>query len=235
MAVAYSDIPAYLTYLLPHPTSSYTGFFCHPTPTLSYLILPHPTRDSSTILPRPTLSYPILPHPTSSYTGFFCQPTPTLSYLILPHATLYTTAILPHPTSSYTGFFCHPTPSYFILSHRTTSYPVLPQDEVGKLQVLPTQFYQPDTLPTLLNSPRVSSIKGFVFPISNNSRAVEECGQCVWLVELCWKDLEFQYTGMVTALDAREVWDNLSRVHAAQPTTTYHNLRCPTLACEHSD
>ncbi len=40
--------------------------------------------------------------------------------------------------------------------------------------------------------PRVSSIKGFVFPISNNSRAVEECGQCVWLVEVCWKDLEFQ-------------------------------------------
>ena len=64
--------------------------------------------------------------------------------------------------------------------------------------------------------PRVSSIKGFVFPISNNSRAVEECGQCVWLVELRWEDLEFQYTGTVTALDAREVWDNLSRVHAEQ-------------------
>ena len=59
--------------------------------------------------------------------------------------------------------------------------------------------------------PRVSSIKGFVFPISNNSRAVEECGQCVWLVELCWEDLEFQYTGTVTV-----VWDNLSRVHAEQ-------------------
>ena len=64
--------------------------------------------------------------------------------------------------------------------------------------------------------PRVSSNKGFVFPISNNSRAVEECGHCVWLVEVCWRDLEFQYMGTVTALDAREVWDNLSRVHAEQ-------------------
>ena len=111
MAVEYSDIPAYLTYLLPHPTSSYTGFFCHPTPTRSYLILPHPTLDSSTILPRPTLSYPILPHPTSSY------------WILLP---AYPYPVLPYPTPSYTLFYCHPTASYLVLHWMLLpSYPVL--------------------------------------------------------------------------------------------------------------
>ena len=62
----------------------------------------------------------------------------------------------------------------------------------------------------------VSSIKGFVFPISNDSRSVEECGQCVKLVELCWKDVAFQYKATVTALNAMEVWNSLRRVHAEQ-------------------
>ena len=62
----------------------------------------------------------------------------------------------------------------------------------------------------------VSSIKGFVFPISNDSRSVEECGQCVKLVELCWKDVAFQYKTTVTALNAMEVWNSLRRVHAEQ-------------------
>ena len=31
----------------------------------------------------------------------------------------------------------------------------------------------------------------FVFPISNNQRSNEECGQCVKKVELCWSDVDF--------------------------------------------
>ena len=122
MAVEYSDIPAYLTYLLPHPTSSYTGFFCHPTPTLSYLILPHPTLESSTSLPRPTLSYPSLPQPTSSYTGLFYP-----VYLILPHPTLYC-----HPTASYLVLHWILLPAYPVLLYPLPAYHILPRPGVGQ-------------------------------------------------------------------------------------------------------
>ena len=147
MAVEYSDIPAYLTYLLPHPTSSYTGFFCHPTPTRSYLILPHPTPDSSTILPSPTLSSPILPHPTSSYTASYLvlhwrllpsypvlfyptsQPTLPTSYHILPRPTLASSAILPlpGPTLSYPILHWILLPSYPVLLYPLPSYHILPR------------------------------------------------------------------------------------------------------------
>ena len=53
--------------LLPHPAPSYTGFYCHPTPShhsLPWMLLP---------------SYPVPPYPTPSYTVFYCQP--TASYL----------------------------------------------------------------------------------------------------------------------------------------------------------
>ena len=93
---------------LPRPTSSYTGFYCHPTP--SYLIPPPLLH--WILLP----SYPVLPYPPPPYyIGFYCHPTP--SYLI--------------PPPYYTGFYCHPTPSYLIpppLLHwiLLPSYPVLP-------------------------------------------------------------------------------------------------------------
>ena len=100
--------------------------------TQCYLIQPYPTLDFSTILHCPTLSYPILPGPTRSS----CLPCPTLSYPILPvrlpslpsptssNPMLHQILLL-HPTLSYftlTTSYLHPTLSYFIL---TTSYLVL--------------------------------------------------------------------------------------------------------------
>ena len=112
--------------LLPHPTPSYTGLYCHPTPahhslpwslvfcrpTLSYLLLPQPTLSSTAILPQPT----------SSYTGFFCHP--TSSYPVV-HSLSH--LITFYPTLSYTGLSCDPTLSYLILpSPKPTNYPILP-------------------------------------------------------------------------------------------------------------
>ena len=62
----------------------------------------------------------------------------------------------------------------------------------------------------------VSSIAGFVFPISNDNKSHKECGQCVRKVELCWNDEDFEYRATVIPLNAEEVWDTLSLVKAQQ-------------------
>ena len=88
---------SYPTAILPHPTSSYTAFFCHLTP--SYSILSHPTLPYPTHpTPHPTLSR----LPTQSYVVFYCHCTshPTLSYSILPHL-ITSYLVLPCPTLSY--------------------------------------------------------------------------------------------------------------------------------------
>ena len=106
----------------PQPTISYHAILPHRTP--SYLILPHPTPDSSV--------YPVLPYPTPSYHILSCHPSP--SYPILPqwHLTSPFTPILPRPTSSYpilpyptqshpsyTGCFSQPSYLIGILRHDT--------------------------------------------------------------------------------------------------------------------
>ena len=96
--------------LLPHPTPSYTGYYCHPTPShriLPWILLPsYPILHcillpSYHILPRPTLDSSILPHPTPSYLG--------LGLGLGLRLALSYTVFYCHPT---TGLFCHPTLSY---------------------------------------------------------------------------------------------------------------------------
>ena len=130
------------------PTSSYTGFHCHPT--TSYLVLHWLLLPSYPVLPYPSQSYLIQPHPTlystalltSSYTGSFCDS--TLYYLILPHLTTsYPVLLLSTPP--YVVFYCHPTldatPSYlsliFFLPHLTTAYPVAPSYPILHCILLP--------------------------------------------------------------------------------------------------
>ena len=96
----------------------------------SYPILPQPTLDFSSILPHPTLSYPIIhsftfyptTHSNSTFFVLHCIVQP--SYLIVLYHTSYHSLhwsvhpfypILPQPSSSYTGLFSHPTLAYPIL------------------------------------------------------------------------------------------------------------------------
>ena len=118
MAVEYSPTSSYphptlySAAILPHPTSSFTAFFCHRTrPTLSYPSLPYLMLPSLTHpTPHPTLAH----LPTQSYSVVYCHPTsqPTLSYSILPHITT-SYLVLPCPTLSY-SILPHPTPSNHI-------------------------------------------------------------------------------------------------------------------------
>lgn len=55
----------------------------------------------------------------------------------------------------------------------------------------------------------ISYIVGFIFPVQNDSKTVDECGQCVHRVSLCWIDQSFQYLATVTPLTARQVWNEV--------------------------
>ena len=116
--------------------TSYTGF-SHPTP--SYLILPHPTLDST---PIPSyLAYLILTDRVgwgrvgclsamARDTSHF-YPTPSNHILLRPTLdSILTIPILPyptmHPASSYTSVSSHPALSYIILPPLTTSNHILP-------------------------------------------------------------------------------------------------------------
>ena len=95
-------------HILPRPTlDSYSVAHCHPTshPTLSYIILPHPTSSN------PILHWILLPSyhilATASYTGFSCHP--TISYPAVP--------ILSHLTTSYLVLNWIFLPCYPVLPH----------------------------------------------------------------------------------------------------------------------
>ena len=62
----------------------------------------------------------------------------------------------------------------------------------------------------------MASVVGFVVPIYNTSKAVEDCGQCALKVTLTWDDALLLYTARVDPLTEGDVWQALSSVHTDQ-------------------
>ena len=62
----------------------------------------------------------------------------------------------------------------------------------------------------------VSSVAGFLFPISNDQKNEVECGQCVYKVQLNWSDEHFRYGARASGISAGSVWATLHHVKTSQ-------------------
>ena len=76
-----------------------------------------------------------------------------------------------------------------------------------------------------------SDIVGFIFPVQNNSKTINECGQCVHKVSLRWIDRSFQYMVTVTPLTMRVVLNELRTVKDSQQQQLLFLKNLPNALC----